>query len=169
MISQLLQLNEKKSQIDSHIAGLRKLKMTRQEELTEVSADLDAQLKLDKKRLIRRPVLRRTKRQGSRWRGEVWEIVSKLLVECSKLSEIAFRIQEIKRNARFQVLDRLQVVKSKLAETFEKYKAARDRVTRLEIRAPSSGSVHEMKVHTVGGVIASVAPSLITVHNPRII
>ena len=152
--SQLMQLKEQMEQTKNGIAGLRSLKRAREEELAQVSDDLEAYLQLDRKRLIRRSVLRQTKRQVSRLRGDIMEITSRLSSHQSKQSETEFRMREIKRKTRSEILDHLRLVKSKIGEALEKYSAARDRMTRLEIRAPSSGIVHEMNAHTVGGVIS---------------
>lgn len=152
--SQLEQLSEQESQVESEIAGLKQLKTAREEELEQVMEDLQAYERLDRERLVRRTVLRETRRQASRLRGDVWDITSKLAAQASKLTEISFRIREVSRKARSEVLDQLHEVKSKIGETFEQHSAAVDRMTRLDIRSPSDGYVHELKIHTVGGVIA---------------
>jgi hypothetical protein len=49
---------------------------------------------------------------------------------------------------------RRKTVTSQLAEAAYQYATARDRMDRLEIRAPRTGYVHELAVHTLGGTIA---------------
>jgi HlyD family secretion protein len=46
-------------------------------------------------------------------------------------------------------------VRAKYAETFEKRIAAQDQAEKLDIRAPQSGVVHDLTIHTRGGVIAA--------------
>ena len=41
----------------------------------------------------------------------------------------------------------------KEGELVEKGIAARDQLQRIEIRAPTSGTIHQLAVHTIGGVI----------------
>ena len=48
----------------------------------------------------------------------------------------------------------MQSVDSELAEVEEQYAARKRPLQRLEIRAPRAGLVHELAVHTVGGVVA---------------
>jgi HlyD family secretion protein len=43
--------------------------------------------------------------------------------------------------------------------------AAEDQLRRIEIRAPQSGTVHQLAVHTVGGVITSSEPVMLIVPN----
>jgi HlyD family secretion protein len=151
--SQMQQLNEQKTQTNSAIEGLVGLQQARKDELEQLDGDLDAFNRLDKKRLVRRSVLRQARRQVSRARGDILDIASRLATKRSKLSEIEFRIREATRKRRSEILDKLQEIESNLATAYEKYHAAKDQMTRLDIRAPSAGIVHELKAHTVGGVI----------------
>ena len=59
----------------------------------------------------------------------------------------------MERDFRESVLKELQDVQAKVAELRERRVAAQDQLNRSDIRAPVSGIVHELKVHTVGGVI----------------
>src|SRR5436305_5403849 len=47
----------------------------------------------------------------------------------------------------------LAEVRGKMAELVEKKVAAEDQLKRVDIRAPQDGMVHQLSVHTVGGVI----------------
>ena len=156
--SQMQQLNEQHAQIDSEIDGLRGLAQARKDELVQLDADLEAFNRLDKKRLIRRSVLRQARRQSSRTRGDILDIDSRLAAKRSKLSEIRFRIRETSRKHSSEILDKLQETTSLLAKAQEKYHAAKDQMTRLAIRAPAAGIVHELQAHTVGGVIKPGQP-----------
>ena len=46
-------------------------------------------------------------------------------------------------------------IRGKSAELVEKKVAAEDQLKRIDIRAPQSGMVHQLDVHTVGGVISA--------------
>src|SRR5438105_3118317 len=45
-------------------------------------------------------------------------------------------------------------LRAKMSEQIEKRIAAEDQLQRVDIRAPQHGIVHQLSVHTVGGVIA---------------
>jgi HlyD family secretion protein len=49
----------------------------------------------------------------------------------------------------------LAEIRGKLSELVEKRVAAEDQLKRIDIRAPQDGTVHQLSVHTVGGVIPS--------------
>ncbi len=45
-------------------------------------------------------------------------------------------------------------VRAKISELMEKRISAEDKLKRVDIRAPQDGIVHQLQVHTVGGVVA---------------
>ena len=151
--SQLSQLEERKRQTEEQIRGFKRVRRARVIELEQSQADLVAQQRLDKKRLIRKSVLRQTLRQVARARGDIGDIDAKVAGAKSRLAEAQFRISELKRTERSKILDQLKLNQSQLNEAREKYMAASSRSTNLKIRSPRSGLVHELKIHTVGGVI----------------
>jgi HlyD family type I secretion membrane fusion protein len=59
--------------------------------------------------------------------------------------------QELKATAQTQIRD----IDARIAELREREIAAVDRLSRTELRAPASGLVYDLAVHTVGGVIGS--------------
>jgi HlyD family secretion protein len=50
-----------------------------------------------------------------------------------------------------------------MAELFERKIAAEDQLMRIDIRAPQSGVVHQLNVHTIGGVITASEPAMLIV------
>jgi HlyD family secretion protein len=153
-MSQLSQHQERKHQVERQIDGFGERYKALKEELAQVTAELADQRMLDSKGLIRRPVLRQTEREVSRLKGEMGDIEARIAGARSQLTEIQFKIAELTQNSRSEVLRQLQTVTANLAETEEQLAAARDRLQRLDIRAPRTGLVHELVVHTVGGIVA---------------
>jgi HlyD family secretion protein len=99
-------------------------------------------------------VLRQTEREVSRTRGEIGDTEARIASARSQLAETEFKIAEITRTAHAEVLTQLQTVTEQLAQAEQECNTSRDRFQRLEIRAPRSGYVHELAVHTVGGIVA---------------
>src|SRR5262249_1292136 len=104
--------------------------------------------------LIPPPRLRQTMREVSRLRGEIGDADARIASARSQLEKAEQRISEVSRQFRSEILARLQTVSPQLAEAAYQYGTARDRIDRLEIRAPRTGYVHELAVHTLGGTIA---------------
>lgn len=151
--NQLSQLLERKTQFENQIRGLGEQLKAVHGEMEQAAADLEDQRMLDKKGLIRRPVLRQTEREVSRLQGQIGDMEARIASVRSQLAETAFKIEEVTRTARSEVLAQLQSVTEKIAQAEQERNAALDRLQRLEIRAPRTGLVHEMTIHTVGGII----------------
>lgn len=153
--SQLSQLIERRRQIEMQIDGLNQRFRAIKEEFEQASAELEDRRFLDKKGLIRRPVLRQSERDVSRLRGDIGDTEARIAGARSQLVETELKITEHGRSVHAEVLTRLNAVEAQLAEAAEQALAARDRLTRLEIRAPRTGRVHQLAIHTVGGVVSS--------------
>jgi HlyD family secretion protein len=79
--------------------------------------------------------------------------VSTIAQTKGKITETELQILQIDQDLRTEVGKELAEVRGKLAELGEKRVAAEDQLKRVDIRAPQDGVVHQLAVHTVGGVI----------------
>jgi HlyD family secretion protein len=71
-----------------------------------------------------------------------------------RITEIDLQVAQIDQDMRSEVGKELSELRAKLAEMRERRIAAADQLSRSTIRAPLDGVVHQMSVHTVGGVIS---------------
>jgi HlyD family secretion protein len=86
------------------------------------------------------------------------------------LGEAETEIQQIENDFREQVASELREVTSAIRELKEEQTALLDKLNRVDIRAPASGIVHSLNMHTVGGVIAPTEPIMqIIPHEDRLI
>lgn len=69
------------------------------------------------------------------------------------ISETELQIVQTEKKFQEDVLQQLREVRVQIAEYSEKLGVAQDILKRIEIVAPQSGMVQNLKVHTVGGVI----------------
>src|SRR4029077_11251619 len=72
-----------------------------------------------------------------------------------KIAETELKILQVDNDLRNEAGRELREVEAKIGELVERKVAAEDRLRHIEIKAPQSGHVHELSVHTVGGVIAA--------------
>jgi HlyD family secretion protein len=163
--SQRAQLEERRTQVKRQIEGLGQRFNAFREEFAQASAELADFRALEGKGLIRRSVLRQSERDVSRLRGEIGDTEARIASARSQLMEAESKIAEMTLAARSEVLKQLQAVTAKLAEIEEERQAANDRLQRLDIRAPRTGHVNGLQVHTVGGIVGpgqklmSIVPS----------
>ncbi|MCW2318314.1 HlyD family secretion protein [Rhodoblastus acidophilus] len=152
--SQLAQLAERRTQIETQIRGLNEQLSATRGEMQQAAGDLADQRYLDSKGLMRRPMLRQTEREVSRLNGQIGDTEARIASARSQLTETNFKIAEVKKSGQSDILTQLQTVVEKIAQAEQERTTALDRLQRLEIKAPRTGYVNELSVHTVGGVIA---------------
>jgi HlyD family secretion protein len=86
-------------------------------------------------------------------RGELGEIDASMARARTRRSEIRLQILAVDEISRTEAQRELSLVDTKLSEILDRRTAVEDRLSRTNIRAPISGTVNELKVHTIGGVI----------------
>jgi HlyD family secretion protein len=80
-----------------------------------------------------------------------------------KIAETELQILQLDQDMRKEVMKDLREAQGKEAELSERRVAAEDQLKRVDIRAPQSGVVHQLAVHTVGGVITQSEPIMLIV------
>jgi len=71
----------------------------------------------------------------------------------STLKEVQQKIDEVKLRFQSEAATQLSEVRAELARTKETITSLQDRVTRTQVRSPVKGTVKQLKINTVGGVI----------------
>lgn len=77
-----------------------------------------------------------------------------------QIGETELQIVQLKKKFDSDVANELSEVQAQVFDLQEKEAALRDRLSRVVIRAPESGMVLDMKVHTIGGVVSAATPLL---------
>jgi HlyD family secretion protein len=151
---QKAQLTERISQLLEEIKGYTGQVAAKQKEVELIHQELDGVRTLWKKNLV--PITRLTslERDTARLEGERSQLAGAIAQSKGKIAEVQLQILQIDQDLRTEVGKDLIETRSKLSELSERKTAAVDQLNRIDIRAPQSGRVHELSVHTVGGVIA---------------
>ena len=149
------QLRERATQLLLEIDGLAQQIEAKDREIGFIQDELKGVLELWNKKLI--PVTRVTalKRDAARLGGERGQLIAAKAAAGGKVAEVKLQVIQIDQDARSKVAEELSDVRAKIAELSERKIAAEDQLKHIDIRAPQTGRVHELAVHTVGGVIAS--------------
>ncbi|QIB64747.1 HlyD family type I secretion periplasmic adaptor subunit [Kineobactrum salinum] len=85
--------------------------------------------------------------------GENAEALSRIAGNEIRIGETRLQIIQLDLNRHREIVDELEEVQAKLYDFGERLRAIEDRIARSVIRAPVSGVVLGLAVHTVGGVI----------------
>jgi HlyD family secretion protein len=151
---QKAQLKERRAQLQEEIKGYDGQAAAKQREVDFVHQELEGVRTLWQKNLV--PITRLTalERDTARLEGERSQLSGMTAQAKGKIAEIELQIIQVDQDLRTEVGKDLIEARSKISELAERKTAAVDQLNRIDIRAPQSGRVHQLTVHTVGGVIS---------------
>jgi HlyD family secretion protein len=162
---QKAQLRERIGQLREEIKGLVEQAAAKEQETAIIGREYEGVEDLWKKNLIQLTRLTSLQRDMSRLKGERGILVANIAQAKGKVSETELQIIQLEQNLRSEVAKELAENRAKAATLTEQRIAAFDQLQRIEIRAPQTGYVHELAVHTRGGVIAPGEPIMLIVPN----
>jgi HlyD family secretion protein len=148
------QLSLQIAQFEEQIRGLIAQQQANANERKMVKDDLDRLMPLYAKQFIEITKIRTMERDLVKIEGLKGEIDANIARVKGQISEAKIKIIEFDQQARTDGQRDLRDVDGKLAELQERIVAAQDRLSRMVIRSPISGTVNELAVHSLNGVIA---------------
>ena len=160
---QKAQLQERIGQLKEEIKGLMEQAEAKTGETELILRELEGVRMLFAKNLV--PIMRLTQREREtvRLRGERGQLMASTAQAHGKMAETSLQIIQIDQDLRSEVAKELREIQGRMAELLERKVAAEDQLMRIDIRAPQSGIVHQLNVHTVGGVITASEPAMLIV------
>jgi HlyD family secretion protein len=151
---QKAQLKERSAQLQEEIKGYLGQAEAKQKEVDFIHQELEGVRTLWQKNLVPMNRLTALERDTARLEGERSQLSGMTAQAKGKIAEIELQIIQIDQDLRTEVGKDLIEARSKISELAERKTAAVDQLNRIDIRAPQSGRVHQLTVHTVGGVIS---------------
>jgi len=152
---QRAQLRERVAQMNEEIRGLSAQQAAKETEIDLIGKELVGVTDLYKKNLVSISRYMQLMREQTRLQGERGQLIADIARARGKISETELQIIQLDQDFRTEVLKDLRDAQGKIAELKERITAAEDQLRRVDLRAPQSGIVHQLSVHTVGGVIGN--------------
>jgi HlyD family secretion protein len=155
---QRAQLKERVAQLREEIRGLEAQALAKRKQVALINQELEGVEKLYKQNLV--PITRLTslQREASRLDGEEGQLVAQIASSKGRIAETELQIIQLVQELKREVATELRDTQAKIGEFVERKVAAEDQLKRIELRAPQDGFVHQLAVHTVGGVINAGEP-----------
>ena len=147
------QLGERIQQLREEIQGITGQAAAKKREIELIGQELEGVRDLWRKNLVQIQRVTALERDSARLEGERGQLIAATAQSKGKISEIELQIIQIDQDLRSEVAKELREVQAKIAELVERKVAAEDQLKRIDIRAPQDGIVHQLVVHTLGGVI----------------
>lgn len=149
------QLGERVLQSEEEITGLIAQVGSKDKQIEWIKKELEGVRELWAKQLVQFSRVTGLEREQARLDGERGQLVAAIAQSKGKIAETKIQILQIDQDMRTEVGKDLADIRGKSAELVEKKVAAEDQLKRIDIRAPQNGMVHQLDVHTVGGVVSA--------------
>jgi HlyD family secretion protein len=147
------QLIARNGQYGEQKEGLKAQRQAAEESLALVQRDLVTVEDLYKRKLIPLERLSSLQLEVARQKGEIGRLTAAIAEVEGRISENDLLSIQIKDDSRQRANSDLRDAEAKEAELIERLQVAQDLLTRTVIRAPQTGVVQELSVHTIGGVV----------------
>lgn len=153
LAGQLSILEQRISQLNEQVNGLEAQKRAIERQVVIAKRELEVQSGLLKKGLTTQERVLALARESARLDGAQGKLVADIAQARKSIGETRLEIIQTRQRIRTEATSRLTEINSKLVDLRERLTAARDVLERLVVRAPVSGIVVALQLHTVGGVV----------------
>lgn len=153
-------LKQRIEQLNSKYAGLLAQKGSNQQLKVSFAEEIDELKDLLSEGFADKQHLRERQRQHTNVQGTIAELTAELATIKIQIGETKLQIIQLGKEVEEEVANLLAQVQAELFDVTEKLTAIEDRLERTLIRAPVSGTVIRLIVHTEGGVVSPGAPIL---------
>lgn len=150
---QKARLKEQVQQLREQISGLDVQSRAKGEEIGLVEKELEGLRRLYEIGGITMSQVNALERNAARLRGERGQLVASIASAKGRISEIELQLLQVDQTMRAEVADELRDVANEREKLIEQEETALDQLKHIEIKAPVGGAVHQLAIHTVGGVI----------------
>jgi membrane fusion protein, type I secretion system len=162
---QKAQLRQQSEQLREEIIGLTAQQQAKVREIALINRELEGVRELFKKNLVQLTRLTQLEREATRLDGEQAQLIASVAQAKRKIAEIELKIIQIDQDLSSEVAKEMREIDAKVGEYVERKVAAEDQLQRVDIRSPQDGTVFQLGVHTVGGVIAPGEVIMLVVPN----
>jgi HlyD family secretion protein len=154
-LGQKAQLRERVEQLKKQIDGLSEQIEAKAREEKFVKRELENMRTLWEQHLVQLTRLTSLERDAVRLESDRATLATSIAEARGKIAENELQAIQIDRDLSSEVAKDLREIDGKLGELIERKAVAEDQMRRIEIKAQQGGIVHQLSVHTVGGVISA--------------
>jgi len=157
------QMGKRIEQLRAEIDGLTEQRAAKERESAMILRELTGVRELFRQNLVQITRLSQLEREAASLDGARGQLTAQIAQSQGKISETELQILQVVEDLRSEAMKELREIQGRVGELLERRTAAEDMLKRIEIRAPVSGYVHQMQVHTIGGVISPAEPAMLIV------
>ncbi|MDR6667980.1 HlyD family type I secretion periplasmic adaptor subunit [Rhizobium sp. 1399] len=150
---QRARLREQIAQLREQIGGLDVQQEAKAEEIGLVGKELEGLRRLFEVGGITMSQVNALERNAARLRGERGQLIASMAAAQGRIAEIELQLLQVDQSMRAEVAAELRDVENEEAKLIDQEVTASDQLRHIDIKAPVDGVVHELSIHTIGGVI----------------
>mgnify|MGYP000073642174 FL=1 len=140
-------------QIDVQIEGLELQKSAFQRRIENYTSMLERMRDGESRGLIQGNLLSQREDELIEIEANLGQVISEIAQARASIGETELQILQLTQEYRQRANSELEEIRAEISELQERRKVAADVLNRTEIRAPGSGTIQNLKVHTVGSVV----------------
>ena len=148
-------LEQRVEQLESKLIGLAALKQSKETLANSFANELADTRSLLEEGFSDKSRLRSVERSLATYQGEAADLSATISSTQVQIGETKIQILQLNREFQNQVVNELGDTQTRLKDVQERITALTDIVNRTIVRAPVSGVVNGMQVHTEGGVVGA--------------
>jgi epimerase transport system membrane fusion protein len=146
-------LRQRLVKTEHDIKGIQRINKTLKNRLGLLNQDLSGLRKLAAKKLASQAKLREVQRQANELQGELIDRQAEIVRLESSLPEIRSQMELLQREYRKEAITHLRDFQTRRTDLLAEQQTLKERLSRIEIRAPVSGKIKGLNVVTQGAVI----------------
>jgi len=147
--------NSRTEQLEQEISGISIERKSTEDQLRFIEKELEGLRVLAAKRIVPTPRVLAQEREKARLEGIIGRSIADTAKANSTIGEMRIHIGQLEQKFQEDVAAALLDVRQKIASVRERYTVAKDVLERIDLKAPRSGTVQNLKVFTIGQVIRS--------------
>ncbi|WP_019997732.1 HlyD family type I secretion periplasmic adaptor subunit [Aureimonas ureilytica] len=151
-------LDAQEKQVRNEIEQTRLDTQTANEQIASLTDELRGLRQLFEKGLVAVSRVTALERQKTLLEGTVKKARNDAQKAKDKIAEIALRKEVLRKDYRQESANALVEIGKQIAASRQERQIALDQMTRTDIRSPATGTVQQMRVFTVGGVVRPGEP-----------
>lgn len=151
--SQRAQLEAQIAQLQEEVGGLHLQAAALADELVLAQQERARMGSLLQKELIQATRINAADRELAKMSGSNGELTASIARANARMSEVRLQILAVDEIASTDAQRELRVVEANMSEASNRLAGVEDRLRQTQIRAPVSGTINELTVTTLGGVI----------------
>lgn len=157
-IGEINQLQKQIEQSRQQISGLNDQIISNNNQIAFITKELSGLKSLLEQGYVSQTRVLALERERAALTGQIASYESDIARTETAIGEIEIQILQVRRTQQESVLTELRTSESEINDLKEQLTTARNEVKQIDIITPVSGTVHNMSITTLGGVIAPANP-----------